>query len=244
MSEAGFHSPLVRKFQALGPWTDSELFALGSFGTRRRRIGAHQAIFHERDASDDAYLVQSGWTCVYKLLPDGGRQVISFPLPGDIVGISGLFLDGAQFTFESLTPVEISPISTATLLQGATASSNVARAVRWSVARDSAILVEHLVNVGRRSALMRTAHFILELALRLRLIGAESRGEFACPVNQYWMADALGLTAIHLNRVLRELREAQLVTVRAGHVVIHDYCGLKDLAVFDGDYLSPPKRVT
>jgi hypothetical protein len=78
------------------------------------------------------------------------------------------------------------------------------------------MVVEHLVNVGRRSALIRTAHLLLELGLRLQLVGLGSDSGFVCPLNQYLLADALGLTAIHVNRVLRQLRERGLVTFREG----------------------------
>lgn len=242
MNKMGFQSPLLRKFETLGPWSESELSVLNALSLRKRRVDPHQPILRARDVSDDAYLVQSGWTCLYKVLPDGGRQVLSFPLPGDIVGLPGIALEGARYWFESLTEVEISPISSSTLFRALVAEPNVARAMQWSVTLDEAIIEEHLTNVGRRSALVRTAHFLLEFALRLRLIGEDTRSGFNCPVNQYWLADALGLTAIHLNRVLRELREAGLVTVRSGHVEIHNFEGLMELAAFDADYLTPPKR--
>ncbi|QZO01280.1 Crp/Fnr family transcriptional regulator [Chenggangzhangella methanolivorans] len=210
---------------------------------RKRRVDPNQPIVLPNDASEEAYLIQRGWACVYKLLPDGSRQVLSFSLPGDIVGLPGLSLEGASpFWFESLTEVEISSISSATLFRGLASEPAVARAMQWSVALESAILIERLISLGRRSALVRTAHFILELATRLSLIGEDTRRGFDCPVNQYWLADALGLTAIHLNRVLRELREAHLLTMRSGHVEIHNFEGLRELAAFDADYLTPPKR--
>lgn len=236
----GLPSPLIRKLERMGPWSDPEIAVLGSLGVRRRRVDAHQPIAQSQDVSD-AYLVQRGWTCLYKLLPDGGRQVLTFPLPGDIVGLSGLGIEGETYWFESLTEAEISPISETTL-KNAASDPHVGRAIQWSLALDGYILVEHLTNLGRRSALVRIAHFILELATRLQLIGEDTRHGFACPLNQYWLADALGLTAIHLNRVLRELREAKLVTVRSGHIDIHNFMGLAELAAFDADYLKPPKR--
>ena len=95
------------------------------------------------------------------------------------------------------------------------------------------MIVEHLVSIGRRSALERTAHFFLELSERLRLVGLATDKEFTCPLNQYVLADALGLSAIHVNRVLRQLRESQLLTLRAQMVSIHDPVALKQLAGFE-----------
>lgn len=234
-------NPLLHRFQALGPFTESEAAMLISLGARRRRVPAHQTIFREHDQKYEAYVVQSGWTCIYKMLPDGGRQVLNFPLPGDIVGLHNVSLAGSQFSFETLTDADVSPVPL-TMIEQASVFPNVAQAIRWSAARDAAIIAEHLVNLGRRSALVRTAHLILETAARLEQIGVETAEGFDCPLSQSWIADALGLTAIHLNRVLRELREAELVTVRVGHVSVHDYDRLAELAVFEADYLEPPHR--
>ena len=111
-------------------------------------------------------------------------------------------------------------------------------AILWAASRDEAMVVEHLVNIGRRSALVRTAHLLLELGLRLQLVGLGSDSGFVCPINQYLLADALGLTAIHVNRVLRQLRERGLVTFRDGHVEFHDLKGLRSLADYHSGYLD------
>jgi len=100
----------------------------------------------------------------------------------------------------------------------------------WATSRDEAMVVEHLVSIGRRNALERTAHFFMELAERLTLVGLATSTEFKCPLNQYVLADALGLSAIHVNRVLRQLRERDLMTVKSGKVIIHDLSGLCALA--------------
>ena len=99
-------------------------------------------------------------------------------------------------------------------------------------------MAEHLVNLGRRSADVRMAHFMLELGARLRLVGIGDQGGFACPLTQYHLADALGLSAVHVNRVLRHLREAGLLTFQRGRVRFNDIVRLRDLAGFDPDYLD------
>ena len=107
--------------------------------------------------------------------------------------------------------------------------------------RDEAIAVEHLVSLGRRSAIERTAHFFLELKDRLWLAGITGENGFECPLNQYLLSDALGLTAVHLNRVLRQLREKGLMTVKDNRVVIDDVTGLVNLAGYDNAYLDQPR---
>ena len=100
------------------------------------------------------------------------------------------------------------------------------------------MVVEHLVNIGRHNALERTAHFFMELAERLHLVGQATETEFACPLTQFVLADALGLTPIHVNRVMRQLRERQLLTLKSGKVLIHDLAGLRKLSGFQGGYLN------
>jgi len=240
---SGPNGPLVRKFEALANWSVDEQAAIRSLGARRKRVEAHQQLVRENDPIEDVFVVQSGWTCIYKLLPDGGRQVLAFPFPGDIVGVSSLTLGRALIALESISEAEVSPLSAAALARVRANYPRVARALDWSNARDVAILTEHLVNLGRRSALVRIGHFILECAERLRLLGVDTDGGFDLPLNQYLLADALGLTSIHVNRVLRQLREADLATLRSGKFVIHDIKALRELAGFDGAYLAPPPRM-
>ncbi|MEQ1522280.1 MAG: helix-turn-helix domain-containing protein, partial [Aestuariivirga sp.] len=99
-------------------------------------------------------------------------------------------------------------------------------------------VVEHLVDIGRRNALERTAHFLLELGARLKLVGLGTKEGYACPLSQDMLADALGLTAVHINRVLRQLREKGLLTYRNGQVTFDDFDRLVKLAAFDTAYLD------
>ena len=99
-------------------------------------------------------------------------------------------------------------------------------------------MVEHLVNLGRRNAHERTAHFLLELGARLKLIGLATNEGYACPLSQYMLADALGLTAVHINRVLRELREDGLLTFQKGRVSFDDFDRLVAAVDFDKTYLD------
>jgi CRP-like cAMP-binding protein len=124
------------------------------------------------------------------------------------------------------------------LLDAFTRTPRLATAVLWAASRDEAMVVEHLVDIGRRSAPVRMAHFLLELGSRLRLVGLADRTGYDCPLSQYLLADALGLSAVHVNRVLRELREEGLVTFQKGRVVFDNYDGLVDFAGFDRDYLD------
>jgi CRP-like cAMP-binding protein len=144
----------------------------------------------------------------------------------------------ADHNIEPVTPVEASEVLESDLLQAFATTPRLATAVLWAASRDEAMVVEHLVGIGRRNALERTAHFLLELSARLTLVGRGTREGFACPLSQYQLADALGLSAVHINRVLRELREEGLLTFQKGQVTIHDVDRLAELAEFDRAYLD------
>ena len=124
------------------------------------------------------------------------------------------------------------------ILKSVTEFPRLGAALMWAASRDEAMVVEHLVNIGRRNAIERTAHFFMELAERLSLVGLATEAEFKCPLSQFVLADALGLTAIHVNRVLRSCASCDLLTLRRGSVKIHDLNRLRKLAGFQGGYLN------
>jgi CRP-like cAMP-binding protein len=124
------------------------------------------------------------------------------------------------------------------LLDAFSRTPRLATAILWAASRDEAMVVEHLVDVGRRNAAERMAHFLLELGARAALVGMGSKAGFACPLTQYLLADALGLSAVHVNRVLRQLREDGMVTFRDGFVTFDNYARLTDFAQFDPTYLD------
>ncbi len=235
---AAVESALVRKlnrFMALGR---DELAALAGLEAQHRPIAAGSELIHERQAGQRAFILQQGWACAYKLLPDGGRQVIDFRLPGDFIGLRSVLLRTADHTSAAVTDLVVAAVPARRMLETFHTLPRLGTAILWAASCDEAMVVEHLVGVGRRDALARTAHFLVELGLRLRLVGLASEAGFTCPLNQYLLADALGLTAIHLNRVLRQLRERRLVTFRDGQVVLHDLPGLRRLAGHHGGYLD------
>ena len=164
--------------------------------------------------------------------------MIDVRIPGDFIGLRSVLLRTSDHSSDAVTNAIVAEVTARRMLDTFHKLPRLGAAVLWAASRDEAVVVEHLVSVGRRSALVRTAHFFLELGLRLRLVGLGSAAGFACPLNQYLLADALGLTAIHLNRVLRQLRERKLLTFRNGEVAFHDLAQLGKLAGHHGGYLD------
>ena len=141
-------------------------------------------------------------------------------------------------TLIPVTRIEASEVSIQYLLRDFNRLPRLAAAVLWAASRDEAMVVEHLVGLGRREPRERLAHFFLELHARLRLVGLATATSFDCPLSQYHLADALGLTAIHVNRVLRGFRETGLMRFQKGKVEFLNLADLVRLADFDIAYLD------
>jgi CRP-like cAMP-binding protein len=231
-------SPLTRKLSAFVALSDADLAILARFHQRRRTFHGGHEMIHEGQKNSVAFILAEGWACSYKILPDGGRQIVNFQIPGDFLGLRSILFRTADHSVEAVTRIEASEVLASDILDGFAKAPRLATAVLWAASRDEAMVVEHLVNLGRRSAEERMAHLLLELGARLNLVGISDRTGFDCPLTQYHLADALGLSAVHVNRVLRHLREEGLVTFQKGRVVLDDFARLQKLAGFDTSYLD------
>lgn len=233
--------PLVRKLTAFAVLSDAERSAIVELHRRRRTFAKGQTLVTEGQIEQRAFVLAAGWVCSYKILPAGTRQIVDFQIPGDFLGLRSVLFRTADHNIEAVTKVEASEILASDLIESFKRYPRLATAVLWAASRDEAMVVEHLVDLGRRNALERTAHFLLELGARLQLVGMASTAGYSCPLSQYLLADALGLSAIHVNRVLRQLREKGLMRFHQGKVVFDDYDGLVELAGFAPSYLDQPE---
>ena len=232
------NSPLARKLGAFVALSEPELAALAVFHQRRRTFEPGVDLVRQGQLGQLAYILADGWVCSYKLLPSGTRQIVDFQVPGDFLGLRSVLFRTSDHNVEAMTKVEVSEGLPNDLIDAFANTPRLATAVLWAASRDEAMVVEHLVDIGRRNALERTAHFLLELGARLKLVGLGTRQGYACPLSQYMLADALGLSAVHINRVLRQLREEGLLTFRSGQVIFDDFERLVELADFDTAYLD------
>ncbi|TVQ53206.1 MAG: Crp/Fnr family transcriptional regulator [Rhodobacteraceae bacterium] len=230
-------TPLARKLAHYVALDTAELAALEMLQRPDRVLGPGTELGWEGQIGQKAFILASGWVVSYKTLRDGSRQIVDFQVPGDFIGVRNILFRTAEHSFETITDVALSEVSGADLIAVFSTAPRLATAILWALSCEEAMVVEHLVDVGRRSALVRTAHFLLELGARLRLVGLASPDGYDCPLTQYLLADALGLSAIHVNRVLRRLREMGLLTFRDGVVRFDDLDALVKLAEFDMAYL-------
>ncbi len=232
------NSPFTRKLAGYVTLSPAELEVLKRLHKRRRSFTAGRDLVQQGQSEQAAYILSEGWVCSYKVQRDGTRQIIDFQIPGDFLGLRSVLLRTSDHSFEPVTDIQAIEVLASDLLEAFAQTPRLANAILWAASRDEAMVVEHLVNVARRDAGARMAHFLLELGARLALVGMGSKAGFECPLTQYHLADALGLSAVHVNRVLRQLRENQLLTFRNGHVTFDNRHRLVELAEFDEAYLD------
>lgn len=154
------------------------------------------------------------------------------------MGLRSVLLRTSDYSFEPVVDIQAVEVPANDLLKAFAETPRLATAILWAASRDEAMVVEHLVGIGRRDADTRLAHFLLELGSRLALVGLGSNEGYDCSLTQSHLADALGLSAVHVNRILRKLRERGLVTFRDGHVTFDDHDRLVEFAEFDSAYLD------
>lgn len=229
---------LGRKLAAFVALSATETSALESLHKRRRTFVPGRDLVHQGQSEQAAYILASGWAVSYKIMEDGQRQIVDFQIPGDFLGLRSVLFHLSDHSVEPVTNIEVTEILLPDLLDAFSRTPRLAMAILWAASRDEAMVVEHLVGIGRREATERMAHFLLELGARLALVGMGSKAGFDCPLTQYHLADALGLSAVHTNRVLRKLREWGMLTFRSGTVRFDDYDRLAEFAKFDPTYLD------
>ena len=232
------NSPLTRKLSAFVALSSKELAVLERLHQRRRSFVAGRDLVHQGQSDQAAYILASGWVCSYKLQPDGTRQIVDFQIAGDFLGLRSVLLRTSDHSFEPIVDIQAVEVLASDLIDAFEQTPRLATAILWAASRDEAMVVEHLVGMGQRDAEARMAHFLLELGAKLALVGLGSKAGYACPLTQYHLADALGLSAVHVNRVLRKLREDGLATFRNGRVTFDDFDRLAALADFDPAYMD------
>lgn len=237
--DAAFAAPLTRKLSRLLALSPAETELLGELQSRRRRVVRGREIVAEGRKYDELMILLEGVALRYRVLNDGRRQVLNIVLPGDLIGFPGCFFERALYSISALCDCVVSPVSFTRFLRLSDTHPRLAAAIFWSLSCETAMYAEHLIGVGRRSALERVAHFLLEMLTRLQAIGLADERSYRLPLTQGLIADALGLSVQYVNQTLRQLREAGLAEVERQQVIIHDLDELAALADFERAYINP-----
>lgn len=227
----------VEKLSRLVELTADDAVALEKATSHPRRYVARQDLIREGDETGPMFVVLEGWACRYKILPAGTRQIMAFLMPGDACDLHIKLLDQMDHGIQAITTVSVAMVSRDQMQALMRNHPNIATAMYTAQLVDEGIMRSWIVSMGRRSASERVAHLICELYLRARTIGLTADDEFALPLSQLVLADALGMTAVHINRVLKELRLAGAMALKRGSVTILNPIKLVQIAGFDENYL-------
>jgi PAS domain S-box-containing protein len=236
---------LQKKIAAFAALTAEESSIVRQLEWKRRFLPARQDfVVGKPGSAPRSWLLGSGWAYSYTVLADGERQIISFHVPGDLVGLSRAIFASSNHSYAAITDCVICEIDNRLLRKVLQSETNLSGGLLQLASYDEAIIEQHLISVGRCSALARVAHLLLELGTRLQLVGLADEGGYRCPLNQDMLADALGMTNVHVNRMLRKLRELGYAVFRNGYVSFTNKARLIELAEYNPSYLSLRNQVS
>jgi CRP-like cAMP-binding protein len=228
---------LLRKLESITTLSQEEKQAILNLSMSVRDIPADMDIVREGDRPSQCCLVVEGFFCRYKMLPDGKRQMLSLHVPGDIPDLQSLYLQVMDHSLGTLVPSRAAFIAHDTLRELNRAYPRLADAFWRDTLIDAAIFREWIVNVGSREAYGRLAHLICEVFLKLRAVGLVQGYSFDLPITQAELGDAVGLSTVHVNRSLMQLRGDGLITLERGRCTINDIARLEEAGTFDPTYL-------
>jgi CRP-like cAMP-binding protein len=233
---------LLLKLRARDRVTPEEERVLLDSVSEIRDIPAGRTIVRAGVNLNESNLLVQGIIARYKDLADGQRQIMELHVAGDFVDLHGFLLKRLEHHVGTLTAVRIAIFPHDRLRHITEDHPHLARMLWFSTLMDASIHREHILSVGRRSAQSRIAHLLCELYLRLEVVGLAAKGRFDLPLTQADIADVSGLTSVHVNRMLKSLRDEELLTFRGGEVIIHDWQRLQQVAEFSPDYLYLERR--
>lgn len=203
---------------------------------------ARKVVIDEGVPLDRSALLVDGILARFKDMRDGQQQISELHVAGDFADLHSFTLKRLDHGIMALTECRISWVQHDALAKVVEDFPHLGRMLWFSTNLDASIHRAWTVSLGRRDAAARLAHLLCELQVRLEVVGLADPGGYDLSLTQNDLANCLGLTAVHVNRILRQLRERGLVTFRGGHVTVTDAVGLRHLAEFSDDYLFLEKR--
>lgn len=229
---------LIRKLEQFTRLSADDRRALeqaAAHGAREFKAG--EDIVREGDSPSEVNLILDGWACRYKHLEDGRRQILAFLVPGDLSDLRMFILKEMDHSMGAVTPVQVAQIPSETLLDITNAFPRVTRALWWNSLVEESIAREWIANIGQRQAIERMAHLFCELFLRLRGVGLTQGSACPMPMTQEQLADATGMSTVHVNRTLQEMRDTELIVLKGKTLTIPNLEALQSVALFSPNYL-------
>ena len=231
------NNPLLRKLSNFAALSDEECTAVADSCRDVREVGAREDVISQGDRTGGVKLLLEGFACRYKTLEDGRRQIVAYFVPGDLCDLRVFILKRMDHSIGAIAPSQVATIAPDNVLKLMHTYPALTRALWWSTLVEEAIAREWIVNVGQRNALERTAHLFCELLYRFRAVGLNQGLSCTLPLTQVELAETLGLSAVHVNRTLQELRRQKLITLDDGRLTIQNLRILEELSFFNADYL-------
>jgi CRP-like cAMP-binding protein len=229
----------VRKLSQRSILTEEERQAILSLNGREVEIEPHRDIVGPGQVTDTSCFVVSGLAARFGQLRDGRRQITAIHIPGDMCDLYSLMLPKVEWALQALsarlTIVKVPHRDLAALCRD---HPGIAEAFWRDCVADGSILSQWVVNIGRRDARMRAAHLFCELGVRMEKAGLGERTRYRLPVVQALLADVLGMTPVHMNRVIRSMREEGLMTIVGREIHVPDWAALATAAGFEEGYLE------
>ena len=228
---------MVRRLERRSPLGQSDREALIALPHTLRKLPAGAHIVRDGDSPEYCTLLLSGFAYRYKLTGEGGRQIISLHVAGEFLDLQNSFLGVADHSVQMLTEGEAAFVPPAAIEELALNRPAIARALWIDSLIDASIFREWVVNVGRRDSRARVAHILCEFSIRLEAAGLAQNHRYELPMTQEQLADAVGLTSVHVNRVLKQLGEEGLISRDRRSIVIEDWKRMREAGDFNERYL-------
>lgn len=237
--EAANKHPLLRKIVSIARFelTFEERAALEALPMQAVQIDANQDIVREGDRPSRCFALLSGIASTYKSTRAGKRQVMTYYVPGDVPDFQSLHLGVLDITIATVSPCRVGFVQHEAVRALMRAQPRLVDVFWRATLIDAAIVREWMLNTGRREAYARMAHLFCELVTRLDAVGLAPDLTCELPMTQPELADALGITPVHVNRTIRDLKSAGLISLRSRRLTVHDWDGLAAAAEFDPTYL-------
>jgi CRP-like cAMP-binding protein len=231
------YNPMIRRLESIFTLTDDERQVLENLPMQVQVIKENQDLVREGDRPTRSCLILSGFTATYKMTAAGKRQIVSFGIAGDLPDLQSLHLKVLDISIGTLTPCQIGFITHDDLRAICTRYPRIAAAFWRETLIEGAIFREWVTDVGRREAYQRMAHVFCELLTRLRAVGLVEDHACDLPITQGEFADAMGITNVHVNRVIQQMRAEGLIELSGDRLNILDWERLKQAGEFDPTYL-------
>ncbi|MFL6845022.1 MAG: Crp/Fnr family transcriptional regulator [Allosphingosinicella sp.] len=228
---------MIRRLERYTPLEEEDRQALRDLPHTVRTLSANAHVIRDGEPTRQCSLILSGFAYRYKLTGQGGRQIISLHMAGEFLDLQNSLLAVADHSVQALTELVVATMAPGEIEALALTRPAVGRALWIDTLIDASIFREWVVNVGRRDSRARVAHILCEFSLRLEAAGLASNHHYELPMTQEQLADAVGLTSVHVNRVLKQLGEEGLINRDKRRIVIQDWHRMRDAGDFNERYL-------